>query len=331
MDFGLAHIPFGHYKKSVDLVKSAEAAGYEVAWIPDQTFHRDFLPMATAFALSTSRIKIGIGICNPFTLHPALIARAMATLDEISGGRLIVGMGTGNKRDLLRPLGIEGLNGFKRCAEAIAIFKALLRCEKVDHEGELFRAEGVKLCFKPFRQTPIYIAGLGPKILQVAGRYADGAIMNFASPASFDYALGEVGRGARAAGRSLDALVKVAWAVCIISSRNKDSYDKIRPFIAHTIAPTADEVLARLGLEPGKMALLRKAYFESGPQQAARFVDDALCDIWAIVGSEAHCRERVKEIAAKGIDHLAILPWSSKWEDVAATAACFAKEVIAKL
>lgn len=170
--------------------------------MPDQTFHRDVFAVLTACAAGTRKINLGIGVTNPFTRHPVLIARAAATVDEISGGRLTLGISAGNRRELLRPLGFEQERTALRCREAVVVIKALLRGDRVTHVSDTLTVREVALDFRARPEMPVYLAGRGPQVLKAAGEVADGVIVGaLSSLAGLRYALGQITSGA--AGRDL--------------------------------------------------------------------------------------------------------------------------------
>ena len=113
-----------------------------MAWIPDQTFYRDpFLVMAH-WAQATENIQLMIGVTNPYTRHPAQVARAIATVDEISGGRAHLGIGSGNRRELLLPMGYEQDAAAARTREMLTLVRALLHGETLQHEIRLCNGQG---------------------------------------------------------------------------------------------------------------------------------------------------------------------------------------------
>ena len=113
--FGFAHVPSEHVDRHVELVQLAEELGFDCAWIPDQTFYRDPYVVLAALARATSTIALGVGVTNPFTRHPAMTARAIASVEELAPGRVALGVGAGNVRELLAPLGLPSSDG---CAAA---------------------------------------------------------------------------------------------------------------------------------------------------------------------------------------------------------------------
>src|SRR5687767_15819548 len=111
MRSGVAFIPGMPARDVVALARQAEALGYDDLYLPDQTFHRDPFALLALCAEATERIRLGLAVTNPYTRHPVQIARAAATLAEMSEGRFVLGLGAGNKPRVLAGLGIEPTDG----------------------------------------------------------------------------------------------------------------------------------------------------------------------------------------------------------------------------
>lgn len=326
MVFGLAHLPIDPHR-TVAILREAERLGFDHGWLPDQNFHPDAFTLLAAAAGQTQRIGLGLGVTNPFSIHPAITARMAATVQELSGGRLILGYGTGNKREYLAPLGHDGRRGVERCREAVRVTRSLVRNEEVRHRSDLFVCDGVKLRFTA-RPVPIFVAGIGPRILRVAGEVADGAIINYASPQGLRYGIQAVRAGATEAGRPASGLRIVCWAACFLTDEPQAAYDLIRGFIAHTIAPTADEVLRHLGIPEDAVGPIRRAYREGGPEAAARHASDAMCDTWVMIGDGPTIVDRIRHVREAGATDVAILPWTRDGDEVLETARRFSREVL---
>lgn len=139
---------------------AAEAAGFASVWFAENPFARGILPAATACVLATRRIAIGAGVFNPFSRHPSLIAMEIGALDELAGGRVRLGIGSGIGSAVER-MGLSYARPLTAVTEAIAIVRALLRGEEVTYRGKLFSVERVKLDYVPRRDIPIFMAARG--------------------------------------------------------------------------------------------------------------------------------------------------------------------------
>jgi alkanesulfonate monooxygenase SsuD/methylene tetrahydromethanopterin reductase-like flavin-dependent oxidoreductase (luciferase family) len=147
----------------IECIRTADACGYDSFWVPE-AWEREAFTSLAELAVQTERIHLGTGIINIFSRTPALIAMSAATLDELSGGRFRLGLGTSGARLIEHFHGIPYNKPLTRLRETIQIVRALLSGDAVDFKGECFELRSFKLGFKPVRDNiPIYVAGLSPK------------------------------------------------------------------------------------------------------------------------------------------------------------------------
>ncbi|MBI3325807.1 MAG: LLM class flavin-dependent oxidoreductase [Nitrospinae bacterium] len=156
-------------KEIVRVVQQAEALGYESVWV-GESWGRDGFTWLSQLACHTQTIKLATGITTVYSRTPALIAQTVASLDEISDGRVILGLGTSG------PIVIENWHGvpfdrpLRRTREYIEIVRLILSGERVNYTGQIFHLKGFRLPFTPVRKTvPIYVASLGPRNLRLTG------------------------------------------------------------------------------------------------------------------------------------------------------------------
>lgn len=308
MRFAFATIPTGPPAETVGLIRFAERLNFDVAWMPDQTFHRDPFVTLAACALGTERITLGVGVTNPYTRHPAVTARAAATLSELSGGRFVLGIGAGNRKELIDLLGLPSDRAGARCREAAVTIKRLLAGERVTHRSSTLVIDGVELEVGRTPLTPIYLAARGPQILQAAGEVADGVIIGaLVSEAGLGFALSHVRSGTGRAGRSLDDIEVVSWVTTIVTDDRDGVIDRLRPTVAHIVGGAPVEVLDAIGLSKARIHEFKQAYAQGGPGAAAPLVDPGLTDLLTIVGSAPAVAERLDALAAAGVSQLAVL------------------------
>jgi coenzyme F420-dependent oxidoreductase len=158
----------------VEVTREAESLGYERAWLPE-TWGRDAVTTLASIAEHTESIGIGTSIANVYSRSPALLGQTAATLQEVSDGRFRLGLGPSG------PIVIEGWHGvdfeqpLKRTREAVEIIETVTRGERVEYDGEIFDLSGFRLrCEPPEPRPGVDAAGLGPKSVELAGRFADG-------------------------------------------------------------------------------------------------------------------------------------------------------------
>ncbi len=328
MKFGFGHVPAEDFRRHVRLVKLAEDLGYEYAWIPDQTFHRDPVALLAVMALATSRIRLGLGVVNPFTRHPALVAREAATIDEISHGRFALGIGAGNRRELLAPLGLDTGHAASRCREMAEMVRALLTRAPTEYHGRHFQASRVELEFKGRPDLEIYIAGRGPKVLEAAGAVADGAIVGgLCNPRGLSYALDRVRVGAAASGRDPASLEIVSWVTCHLTDDRKAGIHLLQPVVAHIINGAPMVVLEAAGLPFDLMRRIKEVMATGGPVEAGRLVTEDCVDALTIVGDPGHCAERIRSLGSAGVTQVSLLMPPGEAADYEARLLGFARTV----
>ena len=162
-------------------------------------------------AVHSTRLRFGSFVADPYVIHPAMTAAAIATLDELSGGRAVLVLGAGMMG--FRAMGFERRKPLIAIEEAIHVIRRLWAGETVTFAGEIVRVQEARLGFPARKDIPIYIATRGDRMLRLAGRAADGAMIStYATPTGFRHALAEVAAGAREAGRdpaSIETVLRV--------------------------------------------------------------------------------------------------------------------------
>ena len=216
----------------VERAKLAEASGYDTVWLADERFYREVYACLALIAANTTRVRLGPCATDPFVRHPALTAMAIATIDEVSDGRAVLGIGAGISG--FAELGIRPQKPARAIREAIELIRALLRGEQVGVSGDVISFGSGRLSFAPLRrEIPIYVASNGPLGQQAAGAVADGAIMeacgSVAEAAAFR---SEVERGETAAGRAKGTVRLVARLNACIADDGRRARDIVRPTVA---------------------------------------------------------------------------------------------------
>lgn len=327
MRFGFGHVP-RDVAASTRLVQQAEELGFDYAWIPDQQLFCDPYVALTSMALNTSHIHLAVGVTNPFTRHPAITARAIATVDQVSGGRAALGMGAGNMKELVHPLKLDTSHVADKCREAALVMKQLWSGRQLDFHGQEFTVDHIGLDIPARPELPVYLAGRGPKILAAAGEVADGAIIgSIACEAGLDYAVGQIREGAQRAGRTLEELDLVSWVTIHITDNIPAAMDRLRASIGHLIGGAPPEVLRTMGLEEVVIRNVKAAYAEGGQAATAPFVTDEAIQAFTIVGTPELVAERISMLQKWGITHLSLLMPPGNVEEYSRILQRFTREV----
>jgi 5,10-methylenetetrahydromethanopterin reductase len=261
-------------------------------------------------AAATERIKIGIGIVNPFWRHPSVIAMEAAALDEASEGRVMLGVGAALWT--LRALGeADGRTARPLTAmvEAIRVVRALLRGER-GVDGEVFpvRAEA-QLDFPRQRAAvPVYVGAVNRRMLEASGAYADGVQLGaMVSPGYVRWAWAQIARGASDANRS-PAVLDLASNVLVSVDRDAHAArEAVRGVLAYYLHRVEPIVLSTSGADPEAMARVSRAVVEEGVEAGARLVNDGLIDAFAAAGEPDHVAARLREYIEAGLR--GVLAW----------------------
>ncbi|MGH2499389.1 MAG: LLM class flavin-dependent oxidoreductase, partial [Candidatus Limnocylindria bacterium] len=254
VEYGLALPPAAPVAELLDVAVEAERLGYRWLWVNDERLERDPFTLLAAVADRTERIRLGPGVTNPYSRHPALLATAIATLDELSGGRAVLGLGAGGTNH--SALAIDRTAPAAALREAIELIRALLGGRTASVDGRVVRAREARLDFAPPRPAlEIYVGSRGPRVLELAGALADGVIVgNVATAQGWAYALDRIAAGAASAGRAPAEIRLVAWLYACVADDDEQALDAIRPMAATSLV-TSRPILGELGIEmPGEFA-----------------------------------------------------------------------------
>jgi len=331
LTFGIGLLPHYPPDQFIRLARQAEAQGFESLWVPDERFFRECYSYLTLGALHTTRVRLGPCVTDPYTRHPALTAMAMGTVDEVAGGRGVLGIGAGASG--LDALGVARAKPAVALREAVDLIRRLWRGEEVTLEGEVVRFRGGRLNFRPRADIPIYIAGRGPRILELAGEIGDGAIIGaLASPATLGYALEHIRAGQRRAGTGARSLDIVLWLHTAISTDGASARDAVRAIVVGVLISSLP-VLDALGVTLPADLRERLGRITYGVQSeemaaAARLVPDEVLEHFTMAGDGEFSRRRVAELARSGVTHIAVLPWLVPGQTIEEFVTTFAQEVI---
>src|SRR3989442_15704072 len=220
------------FGEALELTQRAEARGFDSVWMPE-AYGTDAISILGALAARTERIRLGTGIVNVFSRTPALLAQTAATLDLISGGRFILGLGTSGHQVVSGWHGMAFDRPLLRMRETIAILRQVLRRDRLLFEGQVFQLDkGLKLLVRPVRETvPIYLATLTPGGLRLTGELADGWIPTLFSPDHMDLFRPELEAGPKISGRSLDSLALPPHVPVSIDDDRVRAREALKPWV----------------------------------------------------------------------------------------------------
>ena len=316
MRFGITIKPDMTVERIVALTRLAEAAGFEYGWIFDShVLWLEPYPMLTLMAANTKKMRLGTCVTNPATRDITVTASLFATLNLISGGRMQLGIGRGDSSR--RVLGKKPVTPAE-LEQAVKAFRDLTGSKEMDYEGRPTR-----LTWADGGVPPVWIAGYGPKVLEMAGRIADGIILQFADPDLIAWCVSFVKKGAQAAGRDPGKIEIMSAAPVWISNDLKVARDHVRWFPALVSNHVVDLVsrykpedlppaLTSYIRDRGQYDYLHHCEVDSSN---ADFVSDEVTDRFCLVGPvEAHIA-KLHALASAGVTQFNIYLMCGDEED----------------
>ncbi len=298
------------WEQVVEKVKIADELGFDSVWLGESWGYELFASLAD-LVRATRRIKIGVGIANIYSRTPALIASSAATLDERSGGRMMLGLGPSGANVIEHWHGVPFEKPVKRTREYIEIIRMILRGEKLVYRGEFFQLErGFKLRFTPLRaDLPIYVAAMGPKNVVQTGELADGVLPVYWPATKWGELRGQLDEGAQLAARPAHsaAIAPYITSVLLREDASEDDYKYAR---LRAAAPLA-YYLGKMGVYYAQM-LTRHGFGEDvqavvdgwqrGMTTAMEAVSPRLLDATSLIGAPREIVARLDQWAAAGVD-----------------------------
>ncbi len=294
-------------RHAVAWARAAERVGLGSLWIVEDYYHPGAYALAGAVAAATERVAIGLGVVNPYTRHPALLAMETAALAGLAPGRIVLGLGTSNRNWIEAEMRIPFKTPLRALRECVEIVRRLLAGERLGFRGECFDLDGVALEWvPPERGVPILLGVKGPKALVLAGEIADGvhgAVLT--SPNHVRRIRATAGAARR--GRAGDFTV-IAYVPIAVSRDGTSARARVKPLLARYLGVLhGQSILADAGLAPRETQPFRDALLRREP--AARLVTDAMVDALAAAGTPEQCRAALRRLAEAGLDApIAVVP-----------------------
>jgi len=309
----------------VDMVRRVEAAGMDDLWLTDSSLHSRYCySYLTLAAVNTTRMRLGTAVTNPVTRHPALPAVGISTIDEISGGRAVHGIGAGD-----RPLEALGMKPAKLALleDSIHAARRLWKGETVTQDYRGFVLADAHMRFPARPDIPVYLSASGPRTLELAGRVADGVILLAGlHPEGLTYALEHIDRGVEAAGRSERPKITVFAYGAI--DEDEDAALAAGRTIAAWFPQTAPVYCQLAGLSEDLVRKVREAYRGGEFQEAAaaaKLLPDDFVRRMSLSGNRAAAREHIRTLTELGVDSMAVFPLQGDAESRMATVEAFAE------
>lgn len=297
---GIAITPSKSPLEYVKIAKLCETMGVEYIWVADEipsSPYRDPFVTMTALALNTKKVKLGTAITNPYTRHPTHIAAALLSIDEISNGRAVIGLGPGGSLTL-QPLGIRLWDKpLLTVREAVNVLRRLVNGEIVNNDNPFMKTVRVQMFRKS--KIPIYLAARGEGMLSLAGEIADGVLST--SPTKLlRNQVKLIKEGAKKANRDTTKIDIANTIPLSVSMDERKAREAIKPEITYMITNLPKSWLVQLDIGENEQETLRKALFKGGIMEAQKKVKDKMVDALGIAGTPKTCAQKFREMMSAG-------------------------------
>lgn len=299
----------GGIAAGIDRARTAEVSGFDQIWFGNDTLGTSGVVALSAMAAATSRIGLGIGVVEPVSMHPVQIAMVAAGLQELSGGRFLLGLGAGSAV-FLGSVGLHPPPPVTRTSQALVAIRALLDGRSPADEpgaGAGWTEHARLHTAPPLPAPPIYVGAMGPKMLGMAGRLADGALPLCLPPERFARARALIQSGADAAERDLRDFDLAACVWCSIDDDAERARRQLAGFIAKYSGSLSPDALAEEGFDPDEFAHVQRLVLDEGLEAATDAVGPAMLRL-GIAGGPHDVVEHCRRLIDAGARHLSFGP-----------------------
>jgi 5,10-methylenetetrahydromethanopterin reductase len=290
-------------------IERAESLGAEIAFVAEDVNCRDAFELLAVASQRTKRIRLSTGVVNPYTRNPTSIAMSIATVDELSGGRAQLGLGTSSPSLITGQMGIARGSPLEVMREMVEIVRALLAGETVSYDGSRFVYREAELEARPVQaRVPIFFAAMGPRTLRLAGELADGVLLNVGASVEYiRWAVDQVAAGAESVGRDPSEVTIAAWISVYLTDDHAAGLERARRWLASmlSVPRQGEDLLAPAGIDASILVPIRERVsnypLRGSPEEAALFVPPEVAERLTIVGNRQEVERRLGEYREAGV------------------------------
>jgi 5,10-methylenetetrahydromethanopterin reductase len=308
MKFSYVTLPDYPIQDSIEIIKTADELGYHAVYSVDETWHKDLWVLFAAAADKTKNIRFGPDLTPIGLREPTQVVQALATLDEVTGGRTECVFSIGNF-GLLSQYGMDWkkIKPLSRVKEAHHVMRTFLDEGTITFDGEFYKYDGLFTFARPVQERIPLIFGAmrGPKSFQAAGELADGCHHALSySKEAYEYLVENIKAGAERAGRDWRELDIGAWCVIVCAPDAEEAKRTARTMVAFYISSMPEEQLQRHGIDPADMAPIVEALGKGELDRAFELTSPEVAETLSIAGSPEECAAKIQDIASTGVNHM---------------------------
>src|SRR6185369_4570753 len=295
--------------------REAEARGYHTAWLGEVSGY-DAIVMSTVVATHTERLVVANGVLPVQTRTPVILGMAAASLNHLAPGRFALGLGLSSKTIVEQWHGLSFSPALGQIREAVEIVRQVASGERVNHEGKFYRVKNFRLTSPPpAAPVRVYLAALGPEMLELAGEIADGVLLNWIPPEAVPASITHLETGARRAGRTLDGFEIASFVrTCVTDDATAARETLARDITGYATVDVYASFFRTAGY-PDEVAAVGAAWASGDRAGAVKRVSPRMLDGLGVVGDEAFCRERIAAFARAGVTQPVVVPFAPPGAD----------------
>jgi len=303
LKIGVELLPNKPINQILDLAKKKEKVGVDQIWIADHYHNQNVYCISTLIADRTKDVDVGPGVTNPYVMHPAAISSAIDSIDELSNGRALLGIGAGD-RGTLNSIGLDWDSPLTRIKEAVKIIRNLLNSKKLSYEGDFFKLSSAYInSYKPSK-IPIYIGAQGPKMLELGGEIGDGVLINGSHPDEIKKSIKCIERGINERSKNLNDDIDISAHTCFSVDEDSESARREAiPVVAHIVSSAHKDVIKRHEISKEKYDKISKLLSKGKHSLAYEEVTERMIDTFSISGNIDECKTRIQNLSRNGISN----------------------------
>ncbi|SEO36206.1 5,10-methylenetetrahydromethanopterin reductase [Halorientalis persicus] len=277
-----------------ELAVTAEQAGFDTVLASCHYFNRDPYVALDRIAAATDEVALGPAAANPYDTHPVALASRVATIQEVSDGRAVFGVGPGD-RSTLSALGVERDSPLRRVLETFKVAQDLWAGESVDADGT-FQAADADLEYPVEGEIPVYVGAQGPHMIRMSAKHADGVLYNGSHPRDMAWAAEQVEKGLEERPEQRGSFDFAAYASVSVAEEEAAAREAARPPVAFIAGGAAPPVLDRHDLDHERAEEIGAAIEAGSFSEAFGLVTEAMIDAFCIAGTQTQVEEEIEAV-----------------------------------
>jgi probable F420-dependent oxidoreductase len=309
---GFTPLPLAEF---VAAAREAEARGYHTAWL-GETAGYDALVMSTVIATHTTRLHVANGVLPVQTRTPVILGMATASLNHLAPGRFALGLGLSSKVIVEQWHGLRFSTALGQIREAVQIVRKVAAGERVSVEGAFHRVKNFRLTGPvPAEPVRVYLAALGPEMLELAGEIADGVLLNWIPPEAVPASIAHLQAGARRAGRTLERFEIASFVRTCVTDDAAAARETLARDVTGYATVDVYQAFFRTAGYADEVDAVSAAWAAGDRAGAVKRISPRMLDGLGVVGDEASCRARIAEFARSGLTQPVVVPFAPAGAD----------------